>query len=65
MNLTLLFFPLIRSVKLTEGLDVAVYVKGDRKPISLFWAELEVNYDGENLGPTPAPTEHCGPSCGK
>jgi len=35
------------GLPMTDDFDLAVYIKGDRKPTALFTARLEISYDGE------------------
>jgi len=44
----------VNGLPLTEDFDLAVYVKGDRKPTSLFNAKLVIEYVGEG-GTEPPP----------
>lgn len=37
----------INGLPLTEDFDLAVYIKGDKKPTSIFNARLEIVYEGE------------------
>ena len=37
------------GLPMTEDFDLAVYIKGDRKPVALFNAWLEIEYEGEIL----------------
>ena len=39
------------GLPMSEDFDLAVYVKGDRKPMFLYDAQLVVNYEGEELPP--------------
>lgn len=36
------------GLPMTDGFDLAVYIKGDRKPTALFNAQLVIEYDGDN-----------------
>lgn len=46
----------INGLPLTEDFDLAVYIKGDQKPTSIFKARLEIVYEGEGGGVEPPPT---------
>ena len=35
------------GLPMTEDFDLAIYIKGDRKPTALFTARLEISYEGE------------------
>ncbi len=43
------------GLPMTEDLDIAVYVKGDRKSTAIYSMKLVLEYEGE--GPQPPPTE--------
>jgi hypothetical protein len=47
----------INGLPLTEDFDLAVYVKGDKKPTSVFNATLNIVYEGEGGGGEPPVTE--------
>lgn len=47
----------INGLPLTEDFDLAVYIKGDKKPTSIFNARLEIVYEGEGGGVEPPDTE--------
>ena len=38
---------------MSEDFDLAVYIKGDRKPTALYTAKLEIDYINEGLDPAP------------
>ena len=39
----------INGLPLTEDFDLAVYVKGDKKAVKIFKAELTINWDDDSL----------------
>lgn len=43
----------INGLPLTEDFDLAVYIKGDKKPTSIFNARLEIVYEGDGGGVEP------------
>ncbi|MGB5588574.1 MAG: CARDB domain-containing protein, partial [Gammaproteobacteria bacterium] len=47
----------INGLPLTADFDLAVYIKGDKKPTSIFNARLEIVYEGEGGGVEPPDTE--------
>ncbi len=46
----------INGLPLTPDFDLAVYIKGDQKPTSIFKARLEIVYEGEGGGVEPPAT---------
>ena len=36
------------GIPMTEDFDLAIYIKGDRKPITIFSARLEITFEGED-----------------
>jgi len=44
----------INGLPLTDDFDLAVYIKGDRKPTTIFNAVLEITYEGSGVFPPPA-----------
>jgi len=43
----------INGLPLTDDFDLAVYIKGDRKPTTIFNAVLEITYEGSGVFPPP------------
>jgi hypothetical protein len=56
-------FPVTTNgLPMTEDFDLAVYIKGDKKPTIIYRAWLEIDYDDEDPNTTPTPSPTVGPT---